>query len=953
MRRVTLTTLTMIAALLWAAPASASFGLSNFDVTFSNELGGAEARAGAHPDELTVSFDVNTKETEKGGVAVEEALKDLELKQIPGLAGNPTAVPPCATADFLNAITSSGGFKIPDCPDSAAVGIVKVDLIAKEQPSGSIAASVFNLEPPPGLAAKLGFWVGGVPVTIDLGVSETPPYNIVGGPTYTSQVLEVAGSEFTIWGVPADPVHNPLRGRCLEADGASSGSCPAGVSAKPFLTMPRACQGPLATAWRADSWQQPGAFVHGSSLTHDAAGNPRGMGGCGGLAFAPQVSATPTSRQAESSTGLEFSVDVDDAGLANPDGVAAADIAGITTVLPAGVTANPSAAEGLGTCSRAQFSRERLDVPAGQGCPDAAKLGSIEASTPLLEGRTLRGSIYLAAQDDPATADPGAENPFDSLFALYLTVRDRELGVFVKLAGSVEPDPRSGQLVATFDRDLPPFPLSEVRVRFRSGPRAPLVTPPVCGTYTTETYLTPSSGQAPIASPSSFTIDSGPGGGACPSGGVAPFAPGFEAGTLSNTAGAFSPFVMRITRADGSQDLTRFSAVLPPGVSGKIAGVPQCPDAALAAAAAKAGRAELAASSCLAASQIGRVLAGAGVGNALTYVPGSLYLAGPYKGAPLSVAAVVPAVAGPFDVGTVVTRVGLRLNPSTAQVEVDGASSDPIPHILEGIPLKLRELRVLPDRSDFTLNATSCTPSGTEARLFGSSADPFSSADDIAVSRDARYQAASCASLAFKPKLRLALTGKMRRGDNPALRAELTPRPGDANLEGAVVTLPRSQFIDNAHITGPCSRGQFAQGACPLRSVLGSARAFTPLLDEPLEGKAYFVANGGVRHLPDVVVALRGQFDFNLVIATLSNDSGRVRTKVLNAPDAPVSRFVLNLVGGNKGLLQNSEYLCRKQQRVALKLTGQNGRVHKTQPVIQTSCGKSKKKKPRSARARP
>jgi hypothetical protein len=384
-----------------------------------------------------------------------------------------------------------------------------------------------------------------------------------------------------------------------------------------------------------------------------------------------------------------------------------------------------------------------------------------------------------------------------------------------------------------------------------------------------------------------------------------------------------------------------------------LKGLSECPDQAIEAAKAKTGRAELASPSCPPSSQVGRVLTGAGVGSALTYVPGSLYLAGPYKGAQLSVAAIVPAVAGPFDVGTVVTRVGLRLNPVTYEGEVDGAASDPIPHILKGIPLKVRDIRVFADRPNFTQNATSCAVMATTAQIFGSFADPFNPADDVPITRSARYQASSCASLAFKPKLSLKLKGGTRRGDHPSLKTTVTypypSGPGYANVGKAIVTLPPSEFIDNAHINNPCTRVQFNANNCPPGSVLGTAKAISPLLDKPLEGKVYFRSNGGERPLPDVVMDLNGQFRAILigeVDTATPKTNPRIRVTVRLVPDAPATKFTVNLFGGKKGLLVNNRNLCSKKLKAEIKLTGQNGRVHNTKPVVKTSCkGKGAKRR--------
>jgi len=925
-RKLALALLAAAVVCLVPSPAAAAeFGLSDFEVSFTDSKGAPAIQAGSHPYAMSTVFHVNTEEVE-GSPVPAEPIKGLDITQVPGLAGDQTAVPPCPTLEFLSLRGDSDN--VPECADGSAIGVITAEIGAK----GGIAAlpgPLYFLDPSPGRVAKLGFWVQRVPVTIDISASESFPYNLVASATMISQALEFYGAELTLWGVPADPAHDDERGACFDG----KASCKAGVIPRPLLTMPRACAGPLATTYALASWPDPDDWVT------DSVPASQGMSGCGVLGFSPQPSVELSSQSAESSTGIDFALEVIDDGLKNPKGNASADIKKIVTTFPEGMTVNPSAADGLGVCSRARYNAERLGVTPGEGCPEASKLGTIEAVTPLLENHPLHGAVYLAAQDDPVTVEPGAENPFDSLIALYLVIRDPELGIFVKLAGKVEPAPGSGQLVTTFD-DLPQFPLSHVSLQMRPGPRAPLVTPPGCGTYAVKAILTPSSGAPPLPTTSLFSISTGVRGEACPSGPIRPFSPGFEAGSVNNAAGSFSPFYMRLTRRDGDQNMTRVSAILPPGVTGKIAGVAKCADAAIAAASSKSGRQEQTSPSCPPSSRVGRILAGAGVGSALTYVPGQIYLAGPYKGAPLSVAVITPAVAGPFDVGTVVVRVGLTPNPRTAEVEIAGTASDSIPHILKGIPLKLRDLRVYADRENFTLNPTSCKPSAARATLFGSFADPFNPADDVAIPLSSRYQAASCASLGFKPRLSLKLKGGTERGAFPSMRAELRTRSGDANIGKAVVTLPHSAFLAQEHIRTICTRVQFAANKCPKGSIYGRARAFTPLLDEPLEGPVYLRSSSNP--LPDLIVALRGTVDIDLVGRVDSIDAS-LRTNFDATPDTPVTKFVLNMMGGKKGLVVNSRNLCRRESRATAAFTGQNGRRHKFNPVVRTDCAKGQR----------
>jgi hypothetical protein len=940
----------LLATLCLTSSASA-VELESFDFVFENQDGSFTTQAGSHPYALKVSFAAKTKFIGEKETP-EASIKDFDVTQIEGFAGNPTAVPPCSAIDFLTLRPETSGI-VPECAEGSAVGIIRIDVRLFEGTEHKpLKVPLYDLKAPLGSAAKLGFWVQGVPVTIEVGVSEEPPYRVIARSRNISQVLEFFGAELTLWGNPADPAHDEERGACYlgsSADEKADPKCPAGVAQSPFLTLPRACNGPLGTDYALDSWEDPGkqlengepdpfdpAWNFGGVLTHDEAGNPQGFSGCGKLSFSPQFSATPSTTDATSAAGIDVSIDVNDPGLTSPTGTAASDIRAAEVRFPQGVTLNPSAAEGLGVCTIEQYEEASLTNP---GCPDSAKLGSIEVQTPILEGKTLEGSLYLGAQDDPETTEEGKENPFDSLFALYMLIRSPELGVFVAQAGAGETDEASGQVITSFE-DIPQFPLSQIAVHLRSGPRAPLITPPLCGTYTTEATLTPWSGGAPLKATSSFEITAGPGGGPCPPP-VPPFAPHFEAGAVNNAAGHYSPFDMRITRQDPEQDLTRFSAALPPGVVAKIAGVGKCSDQAIEQAKAKSGRSELASPSCPASSQIGHVLGGAGVGEALTYVPGSLYLAGPFNGDPLSVVSIVPAVAGPFDVGTIVTRVALALNPITYQAEVDGSASDPIPHMLKGIPLKVRDLRVFVDRPGFMLNATNCEPMTAIATLMGSGADPFSPADDTTAQAPARYQASSCASLAFKPKLSLRLKGATNRGGHPALHSVLTPRAGDANVKRAVVTLPHTEFIDQAHINNPCTRVQFNANSCPPASVLGHAKAITPLLDEPLEGPVYFRSNGGERKLPDIVIDLNGPFHV-ILVGFVDSKNARIRTTFATAPDAPATRLSVDLFGGKRGLLENSADLCAAPRHLKLALTAQNGRRSLSEPVIGTSCGKQR-----------
>jgi hypothetical protein len=945
MRRLLLALgLCFLGTLAMTSPALADFGLGDFDVTFTDQAGEAVTQAGSHPFAMTTSFKVSTEPNGKGGVRISAAIKDLETAQVNGLVGNPTAAPPCSAADFLTN-DELEGVPIPECPNSAVVGTVRIEGITGEGivDSKGLYSAVYNLEPPPGVAARLGFWFGGVPVTIELGLNDSPPYNIVGGPTNVSQILELAGTELTIWGVPADPAHDPLRGRCLRIQGTSRSNCPVNIAEKPFLTMPRACAGPLLTEWAADSWQDPGVFLEGSVFTHDGLGNPVGMTGCGKLGFEPSIAAQPTSKAASSPTGLDFSLDAENEGLVNPAGISASDIEKVEVALPEGMSANPSIAEGLNVCTEAQLARETAKSEAGEGCPNASKIGTVEVETPVLEEKTLKGSLYIAKP---------YENPFNSLLAMYVVIQNRELGISVKQPLKVEPDPVTGQLT-TVAEELPQQPFSHFRLHFREGARSPLSTPQACGAYNATATLYPWSGGPPVTSTSTFQVITGPNEGPCPKGGLPPFKPGLIAGTINNRAGSFSPFNLRLSRSDSEQEITHFSIKLPPGITGKLAGIPYCSDQAIEAAKARTGphggQEELDNPSCPAASEIGRTLAGAGVGPSLTYAPGKVYLAGPYHGSNLSMVAITAGKVGPFDIGTVVVREAFKIDPETAEVFIDSQGSDPIPHIIRGIPVHLRDIRAYVDRPEFVLNPTDCTPTSTASTVLGSGLDFVSEADDNPITVTSRFQAADCAALPFKPQLGMKLAGGTHRGSFPKFSAHLSMNGiGESGIQSAEVILPKSEFIANAHFVTICTRVQFKEGAgngagCPAGSIYGHAKASTPILGEPLEGPVFLRANGGERDLPDLVVALHNsQVDFDLV-GFVDSVKGRLRNRFEAAPDAPVSSFDIELEGGSKGLFENSVNLCAKKHFATAAFGGQNGKAYAAKPELKVKCPKKHK----------
>ncbi len=925
----------------------APFGLQRFESAFLDEGGDAVTRAGSHPYQMRIGaqFNLVSSGAPGSGSVPTENPKDVVADLPPGVVINPEATPVRCTEAQLS---------LAECPAASAVGELHITASVLNILQGAdLANPLYNMVPTQGRPTVLGFRVANFPIPIHLlgRVRSDGDYGLSSDTLDVPQITNMSGVTVELWGDPSDPSHDYRRGKCGNFQ-AVDVACPVPPTHTALLTMPSACSGPLKTNFSGDSWQNRGTFISTSAETTNDAGEPVGVTDCEKLNFDPKTETKLSTEQGETGTALDLNVDFPNDGLINPSATAESLAEKVVVALPEGVTINPSVGEGLGFCTPAQYAKETTFSVDGEGCPSDSKIGSLELETPLLTKEQINGSVYLAQQDDPTTPQPGAENPFDTDVALYMVLRNAKLGIMVKKPIKVVPDPRTGQLVATVE-GLPQLPFNHFNFHFKEGARAALISPAACGKYTTEAKFYPSSDPThPKSANSSFEITKGVNGGPCPSGGLPPFNPEFQAGSLNNNAKAYSPFNMRLIRHDGDQDMTKFSSVLPPGVLGKLAGISKCSDADIAVAKAKTGKQEKASPSCPANSLIGHTIAGAGVGDSLTYVPGQLYLGGPYNGDPLSVISVTPALAGPFDAGTVVVREALTLNPQTAEVEVDGKNSDPIPHILKGIVLKVRELRVHVDRPDFIVNPTSCEPSSAKATLFGAYRNVFDPSDDVPVDLQTRYQAASCASLAFKPKLAIDLNGGTKRGDHPALKAVLNARSADANIGKAVVTLPTSAFLDQAHIRTICTRVQYAAnggagGGCPKAAQYGYARAYTPLLDEPVEGPVYLRSSS--HKLPDLVAALHGIVNVDIV-GRIDSFKGGIRSSFETVPDAPVSKFILNMQGGKKGLVVNSRNLCAGTNKADAALTGQNGVPYDSKPVVKPSCGKGRKHKAKGNR---
>ena len=749
--------------------------------------------------------------------------------------------------------------------------------------------------------------------------------------------------------MPAAPVHDPLRAE-QTGDGVFSFGHPSDAPQVPFFTSATACSAaPLDSEFEVDSWQQPGAPPATEALSFGP------LVGCDRLGMEPSLTAETTSNSAYAPTGFDLLTKIPQT-YENAEGLAASTLKQEVVTLPEGMTVNPSSGAGLGACSEAQYAEEQAREKAaqekeeGHGCPNDSKLATVKIQTPVLKEEAV-GSAFLA---EPAPFGEANKNPFGSLLALYLVARIPDRGVLIKAPGQVQANGATGRLTTTFgatpafdgipaSEGLPPLPASLITFSFNQGANAPLVTPPTCGAYTVTAALTPWSDSA--GAPLELLIPPFPIDANCPAGGVPPFNPQVVGGTASNNAGSYSAFNLRIGRNDGEQEITGFAAQFPPGLTGNLSGIPFCSEAAIEVARRKTGSEEEASPSCPVASEIGHTIAEAGVGSVLAQAPGKLYLGGPYAGAPFSVVSVTSAHVGPFDLGTVVVHLPLDINPETAQVTIPAGAADQIPHIIKGIVIHVRNVRVYVSRPDFMLNPTSCAPQTLSATVIGGGANPVNPAGYDPVTVNDPFQAADCASLKFEPKFAASTSGKTSKANGASLHVALTypanALGNDANIKYVKVDLPKALPSRLTTLQKACLQKEFRANpaSCPPESLIGTARAVTPILPVPLEGPVYFVSNGG-EAFPNLIMVLQGDgVTIDLVGDTFISPAG-VTSSTFNAiPDQPVSSFELNLpekkfsaLGTNKNLCSLTKTVTTKtkvDKRIKGKLIRKNGKLVK------------------------
>lgn len=954
-------------------------------------------QAGAHGD-ATASFFFRRAAplpVQDGGT-----VRDIVAKLPPGVVGSPEAVTKCS-ALAVQTIP-------PFCGPESQLGVSTIRLISNLGLNGGGNYPVYAVEARDTVTAE--FIVGSIVQLFNVPITARGRTNgDYGVDTLALLIPDYTGlldQTITLWGVPWSREHDKYRVDARTNSGGSAGSFipTAGYSGygpkegqayssswgpiKPFFTTPTECSGkPLPVQFDVNSWQEQDKVVVGTVETDVVTG-------CDKLEFDPAIELRPTVSVADSASGLDVTVatpqnnDPPAEIPGNPDlahdpdpangapaywrsdaGLATAHLKDTVVRLPKGTSFNPAAANGLRGCTTEQMGLTAVSPKVTFNndpitCPETAKIGTLEINSPLLPDPLL-GAVYAAPQSD---------NPFPgSLTAIYLVAQDEERGLSVKLPGKVDLDPATGQISTTFV-DNPQLPFENFVLHLKSGPRAPLNTPATCGQFENSAELIPwsfpeSGPQPTIHDP--FPISAMPNGLSCvsqPEDRV--FAPGFEAGSSNVRAAAHTDYVLNVTRRDGEQEISGISLDLPSGVVGNLSQIAYCPEASIAGARTRTGLQETIEPSCPPSSYVGRVDTLAGAGSLPLPTAGRLYLSGPYdpdgagpsRQSPLSVTTIVPAIAGgvpgdpAFDLGNVVIRTGINLDPQTAQVHID---STDVPYIVGGVPLRIRSIGVNLDRPEFMLNPTNCDPETAAGSIRGS-ADPLNPADDVFRPVSSRFQVEGCRDLGFKPKLALRLRGGTKRGQYPQLTATLTPRPGDANLKSISVALPPSEFLAQNHIRTICTRVQFAEDTCPEGSVYGFARAFTPLLRDPLEGPVILKSSNNP--LPDLVLDLRGQLDLQ-VVGRIDSVNGGIRTTFDVAPDAPVSKFVLRMKAGRKSLLTNSRDICagrrvvkRDGKRVSRRLAvpaatvsflAHNGiALTRKAPLVAAGCKKAGKRPP-------
>jgi hypothetical protein len=906
---------------LTISSAEPAFGFAGADAWYSNADGTMDTQAGSHPFEATFTFDLN----QYGELPAGGALRNLSVELPAGLVGNTGAVPKCTRQQFLSALL--GG-----CPATTQIGVDKPELPGEGPPLTPVVA-VYNLVPPPGVPAEFGFTAEGANILLDAEVRSGSDYGITEAVHALS--FKPVGNAITIWGVPSDPVHDRERcGKATRNEAVFCGVSDGGAAKTPFLTVPTSCEGPLSTRLTADTWTND-AKAEASYLSHNATGAATGFTGCENLGFGPTMSVAPDTTFAETPAGLSVELKVPQEGLVNPEGLASSNIKDTTVTLPEGVAVNPGQARGLLTCSMAQSA---VGTEAAPTCPSAAKVGTDEIATPLLANR-LEGNVYVLDSNPPN---------------LKLLVVASGEGVNLKLVGNVHLDEATGRLTTTF-KETPELPFTMFKLSFSGGSQAALTTPSTCGTYETTSDFTPWStpSVSDVFPISQFLITGGPNGSSCAQ---QPFAPTLIAGATTDQAGGYTSFSLLLSRPDGQQRIEKLQFKTPEGLLGMISHVTPCQEP------------QAAAGSCPAASQIGHTTVEAGPGSAPLVVPepgqapAPIYLTGPYKGAPFGLSIAVPVIAGPFNLGTVVVRGSIAVDPNSTQLTI---TTDPLPSILDGVPTDLRVINAVIDHPGFMINPTNCSSSSFSGTAWGTPAPGAGGVGETA-SISSRFGVGSCRSLTFKPSFSVITKGHASRNDGSSLTFKLG-YPKDAMgsqswFNEARFDIPKQLPARLSTIQQACLAATFEheRSKCPKHSIIGHALVHTPVLPVPLEGPVYFVSYGGAK-FPDAVVVLDGD---NVHVELHGNTFINGKTGVTSAtfkalPDVPFESIEVSLPTGEYSEFganlpaKAKDSFCGQKLTMPTFFKAQNGlEIKQSTKLVVTGCPKAKKASNKHAKSR-
>jgi hypothetical protein len=955
-------------------------------------------QAGGHPWALTTTGVFTTEEIpareEHGVPSVPFHIPTREPKDIvtglpPGLLGDPQAVPRCPLAVLTNATSAHL------CPGDTQIGVYRI----KENGGNNLIAPIVNVTPEAGQSAEFALEntvkVDTPLLTAHLVRTASGEYGFT---VVSNDIPEVALAEFelTFWGVPADPSHDPMRGRiCRDTyetsvgeglacgiGGRESGGESSGLPEVPFLSLPSDCAGgPELATLRVDSWEEPGSVSEGhyTGYAEKTASLPA-VTGCGALTFDAGIGVQPDTLLADEPVGLGVSVSVPQDE--SPAAPATPHLRDAVVTLPEGVSISPGIVDGIQACNASgpegiDFTGPESEETAANGelqlaaghCPDASTVGTAEAITPLLP-EPVKGHVYLAR---PGCGGAGQASCSDrdaldgNLYQLYLELGGKgplaNTGINIKVPGFVEANPATGQLTTKF-LENPQTPFSELHIDLNGGPRAPLDNPAVCGTAVTTADFTPWSapGITPEglsvpgtvdATPSSFfNVDLAGDGLATPCPGLS-LNPGFLAGTVTPQAGQFSAFTLNFSRQDREQFVKGIQVHTPPGLLGMLSSVPLCPE--------DQANDPSVYGECT-ASKIGTTRVASGAGSHPFEIEGSVYLTGPHDGAPFGLSVVTRAVAGPFNLGLVVVRARIDVNPqdSTLTVTTDESGPYALPQILDGVPLRLQRIAVNINRPNFMFNPTNCgTPGQPGAQQVTAN---VSGSENAAAGVQSGFAVGGCQSLAFKPKFTVSTSGRTSKAGGASLDAKLSYPAGsigsEANIARVKVDLPKQLPSRLTTLQKACTAQTFAANPanCPAASIVGTVRASTPLLPVGLSGPVYFVSHGG-EAFPSLIVVLQGDgVRVDLTGATFISKAGITSSTFKTVPDVPVSTFEIYLPEGKYSALAANGSLCKSAAglKMPTEFVAQNGAViHQSTKVAVTGCpkaavAKAKKKAGRS-----